>query len=75
MIMTTLMNYDTPGRKMLAAVIGQALTPDQLTMAHHLMAAEKPGRPAPRPEDVLFWLRLNMPSAAERIDELLHPAE
>ena len=75
MIMTTLMNYDTPGRKMLAAVIGQALTPDQLTMAHHLMAAEKPGRPAPRAEDILYWLRLNMPAAAERVDALLHPAE
>lgn len=69
------MNYDAPSRKMLATVIGQALTPEQLTMAHHLMASEKPGRPAPRPEDVLYWLRLNMPLAAERVDELLHPAE
>jgi len=73
--MTTLTTYDAPTRKMLATVIGQALTPDQLTMAHNLMAGEKPGRPAPRAEDLLFWLRLNMPSAAERVDELLHPAE
>lgn len=73
--MTTLMTYDAPQRKLLASIISRTLTPSQLTMAHHLMAAEKPGRHAPRPEDVLYWLRLNMPSAAERVDELLHPAE
>jgi hypothetical protein len=37
------------------------------------MAAEKPGRPAPQPEEVLFWIRRNMPVAAEKIDAILHP--
>ncbi len=71
--MMTLVSLDGSRRKLVSSVIAQVISPAQLTMAHQLMAAEKPGRPAPQPEEVLFWIRLNMPSAAERIDAILHP--
>ncbi len=71
--MMTLVSLDGSRRKLVASVISQVISPAQLTMAHQLMAAEKPGRPSPQPEEVLFWIRLNMPSAAERIDAILHP--
>ncbi len=73
--MMTLVSLDGSRRKLVASVLAQVLSPAQLTMAHQLMAAEKPGRPAPQPEEVLFWVRLNMPVAAERIDAILHPAD
>ena len=71
--MMTLVSFDGSRRKIVSSVISQVISPAQLTMAHQLMSAEKPGRPAPQPEEVLFWIRLNMPSAAERIDAILHP--
>lgn len=73
--MMTLVSLDGSRRKLVSSVISQVVSPCQLTMAHELMAAEKPGRPAPTPEELLFWLRLNMPVAAERIDAILHPAD
>jgi hypothetical protein len=73
--MMTLVSFDGSRRKFVSSVLSQVLSPASLTMAHQLWAAEKPGRSAPQPEDVLLWVRLNMPVAAERIDELLHPAE
>ena len=73
--MMTLVSLDGSRRKIVASVIAQVISPAQLTMAHQLMSAEKPGRPAPQPEEVLFWLRLNMPVAAEKIDAILHPAD
>jgi len=73
--MMTLVSLDGSRRKLVASVIASVISPAQLTMAHELMAAEKSGRPAPSPEEVLFWLRLNMPTAAERVDAILHPAD
>jgi len=73
--MMTLVSLDGSRRKLVASVIAQVISPAQLTMAHELMAAEKPGRSAPQPEEILFWLRLNMPAAAERVDAILHPAD
>ena len=75
MSMMTLVSLDGSRRKIVASVIAQVISPSQMTMAHQLMAAEKPGRPAPQPEEVLFWLRLNMPVAAGKIDAILHPAD
>jgi len=69
--MMTLVSLDGSRRKLVSAVIAQVLTPCQITMAHELMAAENPGMP--NPEDLLFWVRLNMPVAAARIDAILHP--
>lgn len=71
----TLVSLDGSRRKLVASVIAQVVSPAQLTMAHELMAAEKPGCAAPQPEEVLFWLRLSMPVLAERIDAILHPAD
>ena len=62
-------------RKMTAIAIRAVLTPGQLTTAHELLVSERPGRPAPQPEEVLHWLRLNMPIAAASIDAILHPAD
>ena len=73
--MMTLVSLDGSRRKIVAQVIASVISPAQMTMAHQLMAAEKPGRPAPQPEEILFWLRLNMPVAADRIDAILHPAD
>jgi len=73
--MMTLVSLDGSRRKIVASVIAQVISPSQTTMALQLMAAEKPGRPAPQPEELLFWLRLNMPVAAGQIDAILHPAD
>lgn len=73
--MMTLVSLDGSRRKFVASAIAQVIAPAQLTMAHQLMVAEKPGRPAPQPEEILFWLRLNMPVAAEKIDAIIHPAD
>jgi hypothetical protein len=70
--MMTLVSLDGSRRKLVAAVIAQVLTPCQITMAHELIEAEHPGM-VPQPEDLLFWLRLNMPVAAESVDAILHP--
>ena len=74
-IMMTMSPLDASRRKLLASVIRQVLSPAQLTMVHELLAAERPGRPAPQAEDVMFWMRLNMPVASDRVDEMLHLAE
>ena len=71
----TMTPLDASRRKLLAATIRQVLSPAQLTMVHELLAAERPGQPAPQPEDVMFWMRLNMPVASDRVDELLHLPE
>lgn len=73
--MVNFVTFDASRRKKLASVITQVLTPAQLTMANALVVAENPGRPAPRPEQLLHWMRLNMPMAAQRVDEILHPAD
>jgi hypothetical protein len=70
--MMTLVSLDGSRRKLVSAVIAQVLTPCQITMAHELIAAEYPTMD-PQPEDLLFWLRLNMPVAAASIDAILHP--
>jgi hypothetical protein len=67
----TLMTMTPSRRKALAKAIASVLSPAQLTMAHELIAAERPGQPAPQAEEILFWMRLNMPSAAARVDELV----
>lgn len=62
-------------RKAVAQAISRVLTVPELTMVHQCWAAENPGKAAPSPEDVLLWVRLNMPAAAARVDETLYPAD
>lgn len=69
--MMTLPQFDVARRKQLAAAISSVVSSAQLTMVHELMAAEKPGRHAPQPEEILFWMRLNMPVAAGRVAMLV----
>lgn len=71
--MMTIVSMDGSRRKFVLSAISSVISPSQLKMALELMEAEKPGRGEPRPEEILFWIRLNMPVAAERIDAILHP--
>lgn len=76
MNMTVTVSAQTPvHRKAIAAAISRCLTPPELTMVHQFWAAERPGKPAPTPEQVLRWIRLNMPAAAYRVDRVLYPAD
>ena len=71
--MVTVFASDVSHSDILASVIAQVLTPCQLTMVRELDAAGETGKPAP--EELLFWMRLNMPVAAERIETILYPAD
>ena len=62
-------------RKLLASALARVLHPVQLTAARELMLAEAPGRLAPQPEEVLYWMRLNMPLATQRVEGILHSHE
>ena len=64
---------DPARRRLLAEALDQILSPAQLTVARELQAAAAPGCPAARPEDVLYWIRLNMPVAASKLEDILHP--
>ena len=66
---------DPSRRKRLQLALSGVLTPAQLSMASVLVATEKPGMPDPTPEQLLHWMRLNMPVAAARIEAILHPHE
>lgn len=69
------MGYTSARRKALNAAIARVLTPAQLTMVRELMQAEDPHGPALRAEQVMQWLRVNMPSSAVKIEEDLYPAD
>ncbi len=71
--MMTLVTPDAARRRRIAAAIAGTLTPAQLMMARELMAAD--GSASVLPEDLLFWIRGNMPEAAARIEKLLYPAD
>jgi hypothetical protein len=62
-------------RKALVAALQVVLHPAQLTAARECIMAEEPGRGMPSPEEILFWMRLNMPGATARVEELLHDGE
>lgn len=72
--MTTI-TYSSSRRKVLELAFDRFLTPSQRTMALQLMRAEDPTGPAPRPEDMLYWIRLNMPTTSNRIEKFLHPRD
>jgi hypothetical protein len=62
-------------RKQLASALTQVLAPVQLTAARELMLAEAPGRLSPQPEEILYWMRLNMPQATLRVEGILFSHE
>lgn len=67
------MTYTPKRSKALHAAIEQVLTPAQCTMVQEFLGAEDPMGPAPRASDMLSWIRVNMPMAAVRVEELLYP--
>lgn len=62
-------------RKQLAAALTQVLAPAQLTAARELLLAESPRRLSPQPEDILYWMRVNMPMATSRVERILFAHE
>ena len=64
-----------PRRKLLASALSQVLHPAQMTAARELMLAESPRRLAPQPEDILYWMRVNMPLATSRVEKILFSHE
>ncbi|MBI3554566.1 MAG: hypothetical protein HY077_18895 [Elusimicrobia bacterium] len=60
-------------RKALHSAIIQVLTPAQLTMVSELVCAEDPDHAEPVVDDILYWMRLNMPMAARQVEDVLHP--
>ena len=71
MVMIT--SLSTFRRKALVSAIGQVLTPVQHTMVRELIQAEDPHHADAQPEDVIYWMRLNMPVAAREVEDVLHP--
>jgi hypothetical protein len=67
------MHYSAARRKALMSAITRELTPVQLTMVRELMQAQDAKAPAPHAEQVLQWLRENMPTSAVRIEDSLYP--
>jgi len=72
---TPFMTLNASRRKALASALSRVLHPAQLTAAREMILAEEPGRAAPSPEELLFWMRVNMPAATARVEELLHDGE
>ncbi len=64
-----------PRRRRLASALAQVLSPAQLTAAREMMRAEAPGRCPPRPEEILYWMRVNMPLATLRVEGILFSHE
>lgn len=62
-------------RKLLASALSRVLHPVQLTAARELMRAEAPARLSPQPEEILYWMRVNMPQATLRVEAILHPQD
>ena len=70
--MITMTTLSPLRRKALSIALQSVLSPAQLTAARELTAAENPGRGTPQPEDVLYWMRVNMPDATRRVEDVLH---
>lgn len=67
--------FSASRRKLLASALDRVLAPAQLTAARELMLAEEPGRSAPQPEEILYWMRVNMPQATSRVEGILFAGE
>lgn len=69
----TTATYTHDRRKALEAAIARELSPAQRTMVIELVCAQRPDGSAPKVEDIMYFLRLNMPTAVARIEARLHP--
>jgi hypothetical protein len=70
--MITMSDSNVSRRKALAAALDRVLAPVQITAARELWTAENPGRGIPQPEDILYWMRINMPGATRRVENILY---
>ncbi|HXT01613.1 MAG TPA: hypothetical protein VN915_13135 [Elusimicrobiota bacterium] len=68
-------HFSAPRRKQLAAALSRVLAPAQMTAARELMRAERPERREPQPEEILFWMRVNMPVATSRVERIIFSHE
>lgn len=68
---TPFMTLSPARRKALESALSAVLQPAQLTAAREMIMAEEPGRRTPQAEEILFWMRLNMPEATLRVEERL----
>lgn len=64
------MNLSAPQQKVLGSVIAQVLSPEQLSRARELSRAKKP-----QSQQLLRWMRFNMPVAAQQVEDILYPAD
>jgi hypothetical protein len=62
-------------RKQLTLALARVLAPAQMTAARELILAEEPGRVSPQPEEILYWMRVNMPLATRRVERILFPRD
>ena len=62
-------------RKQLSSALAQVLTPAQMTAAREFMLAENRVRRSPQPEEMLYWMRVNMPMATRRVETILFPRD
>ncbi len=61
-------------RRILGAAIERALTPHELSLARDMVRTDARRRALkPEPEQLLYWMRLNMPNAAGRVEAVLEP--
>ncbi|MCX5789395.1 MAG: hypothetical protein NTX64_12940 [Elusimicrobia bacterium] len=67
--------YAVERRRLLETALERFLTPAQTSMVREFARAENPTPADPQAEDMLYWIRLNMPVAACRIDGWLHPED
>lgn len=67
----TLATLSPRRRKALISALAKVLEPAQAAAAREFILAEKPGRAEPQPEEILFWMRANMPLATVRVEELM----
>ena len=67
MIMTNV----APRRRALASAINRVLSPKQRLAAREFCSSES-GKQC-TDTDLMSWMRVNMPSAADRVDDVLFP--
>lgn len=63
------MTVDTFHRQALSSVISEVLTPAQLRRARELAGA------GTRSDELMRWMRFNMPVAAQQVEDILYPAD
>ena len=63
---------DVRRRKAVLAAINRVLGKAQRATVRELVSAEMGAKRA-TPLQILSWMRVNMPAAADRVDDVLHP--